>query len=792
MMEPHLAEVSRHAWVWALEVPHLPDVAEDGDQLAGTDLLLGYRALAEGVAARPPASCAVQIRLCSTEAGPDHGSVRALLLGRGRSLAEARDLYQLTTATLPPELGLEPVTEAAHLDKLLGDVDPDHGQLVEIRRRIEDVSALPTSPSDRFPLQPAVLRWSPQRWGLRQAGSLLAREQAKTVIVLHMEPARASQQVLDHLEDTIREVATDVDAVANPLRLQVAAEYRQRLRSLSRAALQVRVLIAGQAGASPALAATVGMALALDGAYQTVHPGDEHERYAWWETLETLSAPARTGDAVSELSGLADSDEAARVVRFPLPAAGGSTGLRSQPLPALPRAAEPALPGDVPRVDLGSALGGGRVSLTLRELNQHLLVAGLPGFGKTVTTQTILSQLWLRHRVPFLVLDPAKSDYQNLVGELGSDLRLVELGPDQFAFNPFGVPDNCARISHAGRVLAAFDAAFQLSAVWPGGYVTLARAMFRAYEHDVVPTLDSLREHLAAVIDESGFSGVDGSNIRAALLGRMDFLVRGPLGVALSAPASAAVDYAALAARPTVVGLRGFSGPTERALVFGLLLAGLISYRESNPIRGSLGHVTVLEEAHRLLGVGAHGVETEGVRLFVEAIAELRGSGEGFVVVDQAPTLLHAGVLKLAGSYCAHRLVDSQERSTVGSGLLLSDRQIQDLARLRNGQAVIHSPGRTNSVVTQVEPPPSLLANNDAGAPATALPWQPSEPDRDDLSELFQRVARTAPSPARAMLDVALELQRGAPAPDAFRRDLIRLTDMLDREVARRQAEGGR
>jgi len=157
------------------------------------------------------------------------------------------------------------------------------------------------------------------------------------------------------------------------------------------------------------------------------------------------------------------------------------------------------------------------------------------------------------------------------------------------------------------------------------------------------------------------------------------------------------------------------TGP-EAGNVRALLLAGLISYREANAITGGLGHVTVLEEAHRVLRDSTQ--ESEGVRLFVEAIAELRGSGEGFVIVDQAPTLLHPGVLELSGWVLTHRLIDPHERAIVGAAVLLDERQQQDLARLELGQAVLFSSRRAISVVVDVD------AGDAAHGELFALPTQ--------------------------------------------------------------------
>ncbi len=111
--------------------------------------------------------------------------------------------------------------------------------------------------------------------------------------------------------------------------------------------------------------------------------------------------------------------------------------------------------------------------------------------------------------------------------------------------------------------------------------------------------------------------------------------------------------------------------------------------------------MTVLEEAHRVLqDRGA--AESEGVRLLAEAIANFRGSGEGFMVVDQTPSVLHPVIRKVCGSVISHRLIDVDDRTAIGGALLLDARQTQDLARVPVGQAVVYGAQRDASAVVDV------------------------------------------------------------------------------------------
>lgn len=749
-------------WVWGAVVPLLADIGQDRDRIDSSNFIDGYRALAESLAAERSGSMAVQIRLNSSGAAPgDIGVITPVIIGRADTEEGALRLLQVTQATLPTEIELKVVVSESELVAVMNHVDLASratSSIIEVRRRVEEASDYAPDALDHSRQMPAVLRWDPEPFGLRHSSAVLAQHPTRATVVLHLEPARPSSELISFLDAEITDLLDGSTSNSNPIRAQVVSTYRRRIRDLPRAALHIRVAVAAEGAVSSGLAHAVGVELTEQESFKVVRPHSDSSFRLAAEIVEQATARwwASTDDTlIDELLRLGDTAEAARVVRLPNPARGGTPGLPSAPITTLPRSAqgpwdrrmeaEPA-----GSVRLGRALGGGEVNLSRRELNQHVLIAGLPGFGKTVTVQSLLYRLWDNEDpIPFLVLDPAKSDYVYLAQAIGADALRIELSPERVGFNPFGVPMGCTPHSHAGRVLAAFDAALRLSVHWPAGYITFARALYRVYDRTGpggTPTLLLLRRELERVLDETGFAGADGANVRAGLLGRIDFLASGPLGRALSGDENHVVDYEALLSKPTIVEMRSFTGPTERSLVFALLLAGLISYRENHPVASGLAHVTVLEEAHRILAGGDEST-SEGVRLFVEAIAEQRGSGEGYMIVDQAPSLLHPGVLKLSGSVLTHRIVDPQERLSIGSAVLLDERQQSDLARLPLGQAVLHSAERSFSVVVNIDAEKSLVpdpvAVNLMGSPLapSSLPFHTAKAENPSSQHLaFQDV----------------------------------------------------
>lgn len=712
---PDVVEVRRNRWVWASHIPWLPDLLPDADrhgsaETAAQEWQGAHAAMLTALAGSGVPGAALQIRLTADDAAVD---VAIHVLGAAATREGAASLARVVAVTLPDSLPWSPLAAPAVRDLFVASSTTARiDGMLEVRRRIDPLDAAVEPVRGAEPAPGAVLSWGSGAASLRGTIAGMRQQRGRTHIALHAEAATPSAEALSHLDGVLSELSRGSDTVySNPLAPVVMKSYSERLRAFARPVLSVRVAVASNERVSGGLPEVLGVELAGAGA-SVVRPRSSADAAALAGLFDALSAqdwgmPADPG--VASLLFLASPDEAAAVVRCPFPPHGGVPGIETVRSSFLPRARHQRRD-SLSSVVLGDAPSGGPVTLALDEINRHVLVAGLPGFGKTTTVQALLAQLHEKHDIPFLVIDPAKSDYQRLVAlpnphPGGPPVRRVVLAPDVPAFNPLAVPDGVTPQTHAGRVLAAFDAALGLSSAWPLGYITLGRALFAAYEQadGDAPTLRTLYASVGDVIRRSRFTGDDGTNVRASLLGRIEFLARGPLGVSLAAGSDAGVDWAGMTETSTILELRQFAGPVERSLVFALLLAGLISYREAHPA-GRLVHVTVLEEAHRVLS--ADGAGGEGVRLLVEALAELRSAGEGFVIVDQAPTTLHPGVLKLAGSLLTHRVVDSHDRELLGAAMLLDQRESMDIARLGQGQALVYSPERLGSALVQVKAVP--------------------------------------------------------------------------------------
>ncbi|MGZ4727687.1 MAG: ATP-binding protein, partial [Acidimicrobiales bacterium] len=257
------------------------------------------------------------------------------------------------------------------------------------------------------------------------------------------------------------------------------------------------------------------------------------------------------------------------------------------------------------------------VTLPLNSLTKHALIAGSTGSGKTTTVLELLRQLWVDHRIPFLVVEPVNSDaddYRKLLGESGfSDLEVITVGDDSIAplrFNPFEVPLNTIVGEHTANLLASFKAAFGLWEPLPSIYqdalnLTYLRAGILSSERagEVERTWPTAIEFMRAMSEATeglGYAGEVKANIEAASTRRAQQMASG--ATASTFLTDQPNDIGRLLDHPVVIELKALGSGDEQALMIALLLNAITEhYQSERGASADLVHVTVIEEAHRLL-----------------------------------------------------------------------------------------------------------------------------------------------------------------------------------------------
>ncbi len=356
---------------------------------------------------------------------------------------------------------------------------------------------------------------------------------------------------------------------------------------------------------------------------------------------------------------------------------------------------------------------GQPVTVPLRSLTRHALLAGSTGSGKTTTAMEILRQLWLDHRIPFLVIEPVNSDaddYRRLATEPGlEDLEIITVGDEAgrpLRFNPFEVPRGVLAGEHMLNLLACFKAAFGLWEPLPSIYtdalsLTYLRAGFLASERPdgvrVWPTAVEFTRAMGEVTADLGYAGEVQANIEAASIRRARQLVRGATASAFLT--SRPNDIAGLLDHPVILELKSLGSGDEQALMMALLLTAITEhYQAARGATPDLAHVTVVEEAHRLLARSEGGKAAEDAQAkekaaeaFANTLAENRKYGEGVIIAEQLPTKLVQDAVKNTNLKIMHRLTAEDDRRYLGQTMGLDEPQLRFATRLQTGEALAYS-----------------------------------------------------------------------------------------------------
>ncbi len=388
----------------------------------------------------------------------------------------------------------------------------------------------------------------------------------------------------------------------------------------------------------------------------------------------------------------------------------------------------PAIISAKERLPLGHLVQDGRihqnidVCLDVRELNKHIFVAGVTGSGKTTTCQHLLRQ----SRLPFMVIEPAKTEYRSLVEEY-PDLIVFTPGRDElcpFRLNPLELMPGESISARADTIKASFSASFDMEAAIPQ---VLEAAIYRSYEKmgwNLVtskhrfynapfaagiypfPVLADLLDAAEDVINEQGFDDRLKNDYTGSIKARLQGLLVGAKRQLLNTLKS--VDFTDLIKRKVVIELDEIRNGAEKSLIMGFVLTNLVqaikNEHQKNP---QFRHLTLIEEAHRLLsnsGPGESSNRKQGVEMFADMLAEIRKYGEGLIIVDQIPNKLTPEVLKSTNTKIVHKLFAQDDKEAIGNTMALDSKQQQYLSRLDVGHTVVFSQGWQKAVQIKIVP----------------------------------------------------------------------------------------
>lgn len=366
-------------------------------------------------------------------------------------------------------------------------------------------------------------------------------------------------------------------------------------------------------------------------------------------------------------------------------------------------------------------------------LVRHALVAGSTGSGKSTTCKQILSEI-LQREIPVMVIEPAKDDYVRWALEMNKTLpkekqfRIYMPGVEEFEgtkteplhLNPFepaamkGVKVDL--LQHCEAFITLLNACLPGEDVVPilveeTVYETIrdmAERMNRDLEDGAVEPLNSyprirdMEAMASEIMGKKQYFQQNKDNLTEILITRFKYLRRGTRGKILDVFKS--VDYTDLFSRNVIINVSRLSGTKDKALIMSMLMQALYEYRIScytndpeyrkKAQKNQLMHLALIEEAHNVL-LKPEGTSTSGnpqraaADLFGNMLSEVRGYGQGFIVVDQVPTRLIDDVIKNTNYKIVHRLTAPDDQEIMASCMAFRDDQKYIIPALEKGNAII-------------------------------------------------------------------------------------------------------
>lgn len=405
--------------------------------------------------------------------------------------------------------------------------------------------------------------------------------------------------------------------------------------------------------------------------------------------------------ALYKLPYVITSEEASELFSLPIGSDSVSQGLRINEAKKTSKTFSEGVinSGDVTVGFLKSASRENTIGLSCNDLTKHMLIVGTPGSGKTTFSIGLLEQVWEKHKIPFLVIEPAKNEYRALIDSI-PDLQIFTPGKTHispFVFNPFLPPKNVHLETYKSTLKTAFAAG-----------VTMATPLDKIFEEAIsncysdfkwldiytsedrgeVFNIDDFVKCFRETFEAVGYLG-DANNIGKAGVVRLNSF-RKLFDSYFSIPIED------LLCKPTVIELAAIENSDEKSLIIALVLLSILSYANANyDANGQLRNILLLEEAHVLFGAEAN--STEGAanpsviaqNLIKRMLAEIRSYGIGMIIADQSPKKVTTDVVALTDIKLAFRLVEHVDKQIIADSSNMDEQQEHRIGRLRPGEAFL-------------------------------------------------------------------------------------------------------
>ena len=390
------------------------------------------------------------------------------------------------------------------------------------------------------------------------------------------------------------------------------------------------------------------------------------------------------------------------------------------------------------KITIGNIVDTGIEQYTTYDINvnslvRHALVAGSTGSGKSTTCKRIIDEV-MKRDVPVLIIEPAKDDYVRWALKMNEELpsekqfMIYMPGVDELDGHPISKlqinPFEPARAKGVKADLLQHSEVFAtlLNACLPSEEVVpilieevvleTIRYFAESNNRDMdagnieplshYPLVDDMIIFAERIMQKKQYASENKNNLTEVLATRFKYLKRGTRGRILNV--SKSIDYTELFNRNVVINISRLSGSKDKSLIMSLIMNALYEYCAScyandaeyrrKAQENQLLHLTLVEEAHNVL-VKPHDARNSGsperaaADLFGNMLSDVRGYGQGLMVVDQVPTRLIDDAIKNTNLKIVHRITAPDDQEVMASCMAFREDQKYIIPSLEKGNAII-------------------------------------------------------------------------------------------------------
>lgn len=346
------------------------------------------------------------------------------------------------------------------------------------------------------------------------------------------------------------------------------------------------------------------------------------------------------------------------------------------------------------------------IGFNLKDLTKHMMVVGTPGSGKSTFLVGLMDRLWKLHKIPFLVIEPAKTEYRSLIDSI-PDLQVFSPGKNNVApyiINPFIPPKNVPLEIYKSIVKSAFAVAFEMWTPLDQLFDETLNICYSEcgwFDNTTIEsgrrlfTLTDFIKTYRQVVSSKGYAGEYKKQVETAGVMRLQGLLEQNINIFDNQNTVSIED---ILTKPTIIELSNIKEIKQKSFIIALLLNNIYAYVEANLNNdGQLKNVILLEEAHVLLNGDNVFQSSEGesanaaaVKLLANMLAEIRSRGVGIVVADQSPRKVSSEVVANTNLKIVFRLVEAYDKKIIMDSTTMTQLQFDRLSKLRTGQALIY------------------------------------------------------------------------------------------------------